>query len=121
MITYSCEATIGDVSIWCMGAEVATLDDLDCTLELDGDGDLIAVELPVDHVTGRTVRVTADVTANGAYADPNAHSIWCAALASVSRSRDEIIERACIPAPPYERPEYTGPEYIPTGHGLIGA
>lgn len=121
MITYTCEWTIGDVSIWCMGAEVATIDDLDCTLELDCDGDLVAVELPVDHVTGRKVRVTSDVTPNGAYADMNAHSIWCAAMAHVSANRDELIDRAGIPPPAYERPEYTGPEYIPTGHGLIGA
>ena len=121
MITYRCPWTLNDVSIWCMGAEVATIDDLDCTLEIDSDGDLVSITLPVDHVTGRTVTVTDEhhpLTWSG---DANANAIWCAGLAQVSRHRDRIMDAAGVPTHPYERPEYTGPEYHPTGYGLIRA
>lgn len=98
MSTYTCKWSLSDVSIWCMGAEVATIDDLDCTLEIDCDGDLVAINLPLDIVTGRFVRITDEVTANGINADTNGHSIWCAGLAEVSRNRERIMEKADVPA-----------------------
>lgn len=112
MITYTCKWSLSDVSIWCMGAEVATIDDLDCTLEIDSDGDLVAINLPLDIVTGKFVRITDEVTA---YTDINGHSIWCAGLADVSRHRDRIMDAADVPARPEERPHYTGREYHPIG------
>ena len=115
MSTYTCQWSLSDVSIWCMGAEVATIDDLDCTLEIDGDGDLVAINLPLDIVTGRFVRITDEAQANGAYADINAHSIWFCGLASVSRHRERIMDNAGVPSRPAERPEYTGREYHPIG------
>ena len=114
-MTYTCKWSLNDVSIWCMGAEIATIDDLDCTLEIDSDGDLVAIERQVDRTTGKLVRITDEARANGAYADINAHSIWCAGLAEVSRHRDRIMEKAGVPARPAERLEYTGREYHPIG------
>jgi len=115
MITYRCEWSLSDVSVWCLGAEVATIDDLDCTLEIDSDGDLVSITLPVDKVTGKAVRVTDESTFDGAYADPNANAIWCAGIAEVSRNRERIMDKADVPPPPFERPEYSGTEYHPIG------
>jgi hypothetical protein len=115
MSTYTCKWSLSDVSVWCMGAEVATIDDLDCTFEIDSDGDLVAINLPLDIVTGRFVRITDEVRGNGILADTNGHSIWCAGLASVSRHRQQIMDNAGVPAQPAERPEYTGREYHPIG------
>ena len=109
MITYSCKWSLSDVSIWCMGAEVATIDDLACTLEVDGDGDLVAISLPLDIVTGRFVRITDEAKANGAYADVNAHAIWFAGLAEVSLNRERIMDAADVPVTPPKDPY--GPIY----------
>ena len=76
MIEYTCAWSLSDVSIWCYGAEIATLEDLDCTLVLDGDCNLIAVRLPVDHVTGKTVEVDNRCLNLPAYGHANAQAIW---------------------------------------------
>jgi hypothetical protein len=97
MIEYTCTWSLSDVSIWCYGAEIATHDDLECTLVLDGDCNLIAVRLPVDHVTGKTVEIDNRCLKSPAYLDANAQSIWRSALASVERSSNIIRDRADIP------------------------
>lgn len=109
MITYSCTATIGDIAIYCMGAVVAHFDDLDCTFELDEDGALVAVTLPVDSITGKAVEV-APAIGYPRFPDTNAEEIWRAAQVQLEAHRDRYIAEAGIPEK-VEEPEWSGPEY----------
>lgn len=115
MIEYTCKWSLSDVSIWCYGAEIATHDDLECTLVLDQDCKLIAVRLPVDIVSGRTVEVDNRCMKQPAYLDSNAQSVWRSALASVAKSETILRDRANIPdRPPSNEPlPYTDAAYVP--------
>lgn len=110
MLTYSCEATIGDIAIYCMGAVVAHHDDLDCTFELDGDGELVAVKLPVDVITGKAVEV-APALGYPRFPDTNAEEIWRAAQVQLAANKHHYLDIAGVPAPVEEEPEWSGPEY----------
>jgi hypothetical protein len=54
-------------------------------------------------------------------------SDWYSCHADLAAMHDRLLalmEDSTQPEPcpsEYERPEYTGPEYLPTGHGLIRA
>jgi hypothetical protein len=78
-----------------MGAEVATHDDLDCKFVIDGAGNLIEVELPVDRVTGKKVAISP--RSNGRCGDINAQSIWDAASAQFYSRQDYYLEKAEFP------------------------
>lgn len=110
MLTYECEATIGDIAIYCMGAVVAHFDDLEVTFELDGEGALVTVKLPVDTITGKSVKV-APALGYPKFPDTNSEEIWRAAQVELAEHRDQYREKANIPPPVAEEPEWTGPEY----------
>lgn len=96
MLTYTCEWTLGNIAIYAAGAVVAHLDDVDCTMVLDGDGELAMVRLPVDIITGRTAEI-APVVSYPKFPDTNAEEIWRAALNEMSIRGDEIREKAGVP------------------------
>jgi hypothetical protein len=101
MIEYTCTWSLSDVSIWCYGAEVATHDDLECTLVLDGECRLIAVRLPVDCVTGKTIEVSNLCLKSPAYIDANAQAIWRSARRHPGQAADEraaSLFRRCLRA-----------------------
>lgn len=121
MIEYTCKWSLSDVSIWCYGAEIATHDDLECTLVLDQDCKLIAVRLPVDFVTGKTVEVSDLCMKSPAYIDANAQAVWRSALASVAKSEFIIRDRANIPdkPPTSERLPYSDAAYVPASGAVM--
>ena len=121
MIEYTCKWSLSDVSVWCYGAEVATIDDLECTLVLDYECALVAVRLPIDHVTGKTIEVSNLCLKSPAYIDANAQAIWRSALASVAKSETIIRDRANIPdkPPTTERLPYSDAAYVPAAGAVM--
>lgn len=118
MFTYECDWTVGDIAIYAAGAVVGHMDDVDVRLVLDGDCELVAVKLTKDTITGRTAEI-APRSGFPKFSDTNAEEIWRSAERSVAESKDILRERASIPAPRYEAPEYSGREYVPAGTGII--
>lgn len=119
MIEYTCDWSLSDVSIWCYGAEIATHDDLDCTLVLDDECRLIAVRFLIDRVTGKAVEIDNRCLTQPAYIDPNAQSVWRSALVSVGKKADVIRDKAGIPYHPTLTDEYVPIYGVTNGRGRV--
>lgn len=94
MIEYTCPATLGDIEISVFGKDAMIVVDQDCVMVMDEDGDLHAVRLQIDYTRNEWVEVSPKLFER----DENAKSVWRAAEKHHAAKRDELMERAQIPA-----------------------
>lgn len=93
---YRCETTLPEVDLMVSGCNVGVIPDLDVTMILDEDGDLIEVEMTGSRqmMIGKRSEL---VTINSRSTNTNAVCIWLAASDHFTHNRYDIQDRAGVP------------------------